>query len=309
MSDGGGEVLPELQGRGVRGRDVTLAELVVSFNSPLIGRSVREATIRALRGATVMAVERRGSHLRTGIPDLVLRDGDTLLVQTEAAKLAEFRGSDDFILVEGLHEEMTLRRRAPLVLLVTVAVVVLASIEVIDIAFLAVAAGVVLVATKCITVRQAYRALDLSTLVLMGCTIAMGTALETSGAARLVAENILGGIRSLGAGDVQNYLALAACYGICNVLTAFASNSAAALLVLPIGMGMAHELGVSDRPFILAVAYAASLDFSTPTGYQTNLLVYGPGGYRFSDYVRFGAPLNLLLWALAVVLIPRFFPF
>jgi di/tricarboxylate transporter len=309
MSDGGAEILPELAGRGVRGRDVTLAELVVSYNSPLIGRTVREATIRALRGATVMAVERRGSHLRTGIADLVLRDGDTLLVQTETMKLSELRGSDDFILVEGLHEELTLRRRAPFVLFVTLAVVALASFEVVDIAFIAVAAAVLLVATKCISLRQAYRSLDLSTLVLMGCTISIGVALEKSGAARLVAERLLDGIRTLGTGDASNYLALAACYGLANVLTAFASNSAAALLVLPIGMGMAHELVVSERPFIMAVVYAASLDFSTPTGYQTNLLVYGPGGYRFADYVRFGGPLNLLLWAMAIVLIPMFFPF
>ena len=305
----GAELLPELAGRGVRGRDVTLAELVIAMGSPLIGRTVREATVRALQGATVMAVERHGSHLRTGIAELVLRDGDTLLVQTEAAKLALLRGSDDFILLEGLHEELTLRRRAPFVLAVTLAVVALASFEVIDISFIAVAAAVVLVATGCLSLRQAHRALDLSTLVLMGCTISIGVALEKSGAARLVAEQMMLAVRFLGDDASLPYLALAACYLLCNVLTAFASNSTAALLVLPIALGMAGELHVSSRPFVMAVVYAASLDFSTPTGYQTNLLVYGPGGYRFSDYVKFGGPLNLILWAACVFLIPVWFPF
>lgn len=305
----GAELLPELGGRGVRGRDVTLAELVVTRGSPLIGRTVREATIRALQGATVMAVERRGSHLRTGIADLVLRDGDTLLVQAEAALLPQWRGSEDFVLLEGLHEDVALRRRAPFVLLVTFAVVALASFEVVDVAFLAVASAVVLVATNCLTLRQAYRALDLSTLVLMGCTISIGVALEKSGAARDVAAAVVQGVRAVGEGDLQKYLALAACYGLCNVLTAFASNSTAALLVLPIALGMAGDLGTSTRPFIMSVVFAASLDFSTPTGYQTNLLVYGPGGYRFADYLKFGGPLNLLLWVVCVGLIPLIFPF
>ncbi|MCE9636576.1 MAG: SLC13 family permease [Planctomycetes bacterium] len=303
------EILPELAGRGVRGRDVTLCELVVTAGSPLVGRTVRESTVRALHGATVMAVERRGSHLRSGIADLVLMAGDTLLVQSEKAKLEQFRGGEDFILLEGLHENLVLRRRAPWVLLVTLAVVALASLEVVDVSFLAVAAAVVLVATGCISMRRAYRSLDLSTLVLMGSTIAIGVALEKSGAAKLVAERLVDGVHWIGAGSQQAYAALAACYLICNVLTAFASNSAAALLVLPIGLGLATELHTSERPFIMAIVYAASLDFSTPTGYQTNLLVYGPGGYRFFDYVKFGGPLNLLLWGVAVFMIPVFFPF
>lgn len=305
----GAELLPELGGRGVRGRDVTLVELVIAQNSPLVGRSVREATDRALLGSTVMAVQRQGAHLRTGIPNLELRVGDTLLVQTESSTIERWRGSDDFILIESLHEELRLRRRAPLVLAVTIAVVVLASFEVTDVAFLAVAAGVVLVATGCLTLRQAYRSLDLSTLILMGSTIAIGAALEKSGAAKRIADGMLDAVRLAGHGDAQRYLALALVYFVCNSITAFASNSSAAILTLPIALQMASDLGVSPRPFVMAIVFAASLDFATPTGYQTNLLVYGPGGYRFSDYTKFGGALNLILWVAAVVLIPLSFPF
>lgn len=305
----GAEILPDLPGAVVRGRDVTLVELVITQGSPLVGRTVRESTIRALQGSTVMAVERRGSHLRTGIADMTLAVGDTLLVQTETARLPQFRGSDDFVLLEGLHEELTLKRRAPWVLAVTIALVALASTEVLDVSFLAVAAAVTLVLTKCLSVRQAYRSLDMSTLILMGSTIAFGTALEKSGAADWLASHLLDFARAASPEGYEPYAALGACYLLCNVLTAFASNSAAALLVLPIALGAAAELGVSNRPFVFAVAFAASLDFATPTGYQTNLLVYGPGGYRYSDYVRFGGLLNLIFLAMAVVLLPQFFPF
>ncbi|MCG3134006.1 MAG: hypothetical protein HMLKMBBP_01275 [Planctomycetes bacterium] len=305
----GAAVMPELRGLGVRGRDVTLVELVITRSSPLIGRSVREATDRALHGSAVMAVERRGAHLRAGIASLELAEGDTLLVQTESSKVSRFRGSDDFVLLEGLHEEMTLQRKGPVVLAIVAAVILLASFEVMDISFLAMAAAVSLVLTGCLGLRQAYRAIDLSTLVLMGSTIALGAALDKSGAARLVATGLLDWVRSLPGGAHDAWFALGGVYILCNVLTAFASNSAAALLCLPIAIDAARQMGVSDRPFILAVVFAASLDFSTPTGYQTNLLVYGPGGYRFTDYLRFGGPLNLILWIAVVLLVPIFHPF
>jgi di/tricarboxylate transporter len=288
---------------------VTLVELVVTQGSPLVGRTVRESTIRALQGSTVMAVERRGSHLRAGIADLHLAAGDTLLVQTETSRLPQFRGSEDFVLLEGLHEELTLKRKAPWVLAVTVALVVLASTDILDVSFLAVAAAVTLVVTKCLTVRQAHRSLDMTTLILMGSTIAFGTALEKSGAAAWLSAHVLDLARVASPEGYEAYAALGACYLLCNVLTAFASNSAAALLVLPIALRAATELGVSDRPFVFAVAFAASLDFATPTGYQTNLLVYGPGGYRYSDYLKFGGLLNVIFLGLAIVLLPAFFPF
>jgi di/tricarboxylate transporter len=306
---GGAELLPELRGEGVRSRDVTLAEVVVTSASPLVGRSVRDATARALQGSTVMAVERRGAHLRTGIADLVLREGDTLLVQTEASRLAAMRGSDDFVLLEGLHEKLVLERKAPVVLAIALAVMLLASFEVVEIAFLALGAAVALVVTGCLPLLRAYRALELPTLALMGGMMAIGAALEKSGTARLAAEHMMDLTRTLVPPEFAAHASLAACYLLANAITAFASNAAAALLVLPIALNAATSLGVNDRPFVLAVAFAASLDFATPTGYQTNLLVYGPGGYRYVDYVKVGLPLNVLLFLLAALLLPVLYPF
>lgn len=305
----GARVLPEA-GSSVRTRDVTLVEVVIMATSPLVGRTVREAASRALKGANVMAVQRRGAHLRAGLADLTLRDGDTLLVQTEAAKLSDLRNIEDFILLEGLHEKLRLEKRAPLVLAVAAAVVLGASVDFVrvEIAFLALLAAVVLVLSGAITMRQAYRALDLPTLVLMGSTISLGVALEQSGLAALAAGKVMSAAAHCPP-DLRVHAALAGCYLLGNVITAFASNTASAMLVLPIALGTADKLGVSDRPFIMAVAFGASLDFSTPTGYQTNLLVYAPGGYRFADYVRIGLPMNILMFVLAVIVLPMLYPF
>lgn len=308
-TQGGAQLLPELRGQGVRQRDVTLAELVLTRNSPLLGRTVREAMLRAVHGAGVMAVQRQGAHLRAGVADLVLRTGDTLLVQVEAARLPELRGTDDFLLLEGLHEELVLQRKAPLVLAATAAVIVLAALEVMDISFLALGAATLLVVTRCLTPRKAYRALDMSTLVLMGGTIALGVAIEKSGAAGLLAAEIRSLARGPLGGDRAAYAALAAVWLGTNVLTCLISNVAAAAVVLPVALNTAKEMGADERPFILAVVFAASLALATPMGYQTNLLVWNPGGYKFTDYARFGLPLQVLLFVLAVFLLPVFFPF
>ena len=194
-------------------------------------------------------------------------------------------------------------------LVIALVMVALASLEVTDVAFLALGAAVALVLSGCLPVRQAYRALDLSTLVLLGATISIGTALEHTGAAKLIAGKLIHGAEFLVADSYRPFAALAAIYFLTNLLTAFASNAASAVLVLPIAINAAAEMHVSPRPFVMAIVFAASLDFSTPTGYQTNLLVYGPGGYKFADYVRFGLPLNILLFVLAVGLLPFFYPF
>ncbi len=305
----GAQLLPELSGAGVRARDVTLAELVITRTSPLRGRTVRDAMFRAVRGAGVMAVQRRGSHLRSGIADLVLREGDTILVQTESSRLDELRDTDDFILLEGDDESHELRRRAPLVLAITVGLILLAAFDIVHISILAIGAAGLLVLTKSLSMREAYRALDLSTLAVMAGTISLGVALDKSGGADLISGGIQTATFALGEGPLRAYAALAACWVLTNVLTCVVSNAAAATVVLPIAISTAQSVGVSERPFIMAVLYSASLALATPMGYQTNLLVWGPGGYRFSDYLRLGTPLQALLFIVAVPMVPMFFPF
>ncbi len=308
-ASGGAALLPELGARDVRRRDVTLAELVIPRGSPVEGRSVRVATQRALSGAQVMAVQRRGSHLRSGIADMILREGDTLLVQTEAARIPRLRDSEDFVLLEGLHERTHLRRKAPIVILTTLLVVLLAALELVEIPFLAIGATAVLVLTGCITLRRAYRALELPTLALMAGSVALGVALHETKGDELIVRNVLDVVLGSVAPENRPLAAFAALWLVTNVLTCLISNTAAAVLMLPLAYTTATSLEVNYMPFVMAVVYAASLAFATPIGYQTNLLVLGPGGYRFSDFLRVGLPLQVIYFGLSVALMPRFFPF
>jgi di/tricarboxylate transporter len=286
-----------------RERDTTLAELLVRPGSGAIGARVGDLALHARHHVAVLAVQREGTHIRTSVVDLRLRLGDVLLVQGDAEGLESFRGSTDLVLLEGVAEKVVLRDRAALALGVIVVVVVTAAFGLMPISILALAGALAMVAMGCLTSREAYRAVDLPLLVLMGGMIALGMALESTGGAAFLADHLLRAARPFG--DVG---ALAAVYLACNLLTALVSNAAAALLTLPIAVAVAQTTGMNVQPFVIAVLFAASIDFSTPIGYQTNTFVYGPGGYRFMDYVRVGVPLNLLWWLLATLLIPVWWP-
>jgi di/tricarboxylate transporter len=198
-----------------------------------------------------------------------------------------------------------LTHKAWMALTTIAAVVALAVVQVpvLPISVLAVSGALALLACGCIGVREAYRSVDLSIVFLIGGTIALGSALEASGAAELVARGIVRLVEPLGA-----LAMLSAIYLIANATTALVSNTSAAVLMLPIAISTARQAGLDPTPFVIAVLFAASIDFSTPFGYQTNTFVYGPGGYRFLDYVRVGGPLNLMWWALATAAIPCFWP-
>jgi di/tricarboxylate transporter len=301
------DVAPELRSPAVeaRGRDTTLAELVVRPGAGAIGQRVRDLGLHATHGAAVLAVQRHGVHVREKVGELALRFGDVLLVQADVGTLERLRDSPDFVVVEGIAEEVVFSHKAGFAVAVVVAVMALAATGIarLPVGILALAGAVAMVAGGCLGVRHAYRAIDLRLLVLMAGTIALGNAMETSGAARFVADGVLAVARPLG--DVA---ILSAVYLLANLLTALVSNAAAALVALPIGLAAAEQAGLAGKPFVMAVMFAASIDFSTPIGYQTNTFVYGAGGYRFTDYVRVGVPLNLLWWLLATLLIPVLWP-
>ena len=303
----GVDVAPDLREPSVemKPRDTTLAELIVRPASEAIGQRVRDVQLHARHGAVVLAVQRHGVHVREKVADLRLRFGDVLLVQADASALAGLADSPDFVVVESVGERVLAPHRARLALAVMLGVVVLAGLGFarLPISVLALVGAVVMVAGGCLNVRDAYRAIDLPLLVLMAGTIGLGTAMETSGAARWVASGVVAAVKPLG--DVA---LLSAVYLMANVLTALVSNAAAALVMLPIALATAAEAHLSGKPFVMAVMFAASIDFSTPIGYQTNTFVYGAGGYRFGDYVRVGVPLNVLWWILATLAIPILWP-
>ena len=285
--------------------DIEIAEALVPPQSSLIGRTVRESRFRQRHGVTVLALHRGGQHPPRGtIGQLRLRLGDVLLVQGPAARLESLRRGRDLWLIERSEPVSVPRRRrgiATLVFLAAAAVGAGLGVVPLAIAFLGAALGTVLI--RAITVDEAYRFVEWRLIVLIGGMTAFGTAMESTGAADLLARGIVAALADLGPHAVLGGFAL-----LTIALTQPMSNAAAALVVLPVALSTATGLDVSGRPFAMAIALAASLSFITPLE-PSSLLVYGPGKYRFRDFAIVGGPLTLLLLAVVLFLVPRVWPF
>jgi len=286
-----------------RGR--RLCEAVISSTSPLVGKNIRDAHFRTFYNAAVVAVHRGGTRLYGRIGDIILRAGDTLLLQADVHFAQAHRNNPDFYLVSGIETSRPLRHdRAPLALsLLVVLVVLMASawIPIVMVAFLI--AGLMLV-TRCISSSVARQAVDWQVLLTIVGALGLAQALQKTGAAEAIAHLVVHTTESLGP-----RVTLLAVYLITTFFTELITNNAAAALIFPFAVVIAQDLGVSPRPFVIAVAFAASASFITPIGYQTNMMVYGPGGYRFTDFIRVGLPLNIILCLTATLLIPIFWPF
>jgi di/tricarboxylate transporter len=302
----GVEMLPEanLGVQLVGAQKQVIAECVVGPHSSLIGRSVRQSDFRRRYGVMVLAVHRKGVNLREDFADVRLQYGDTLLVEGPESAIKELREGRDFLLLLDVPHAPKRRRKKWLAVGVIALVVALAALNVLAIAPLAILGAVLVVLTRCLDVEEAYEAVEWKIIFLIFGMLALGFALEKTKGAELVAHALLNGVGSFGP-----VVVLTAVVVIASVMTAFLSNNAVAVLLTPVVIQMATSLEVSARPFIVAVAIGASACFATPIGYQTNTLVYGAGGYRFSDYLKVGLPLNLLFCAVAVYFIPKFWPF
>jgi di/tricarboxylate transporter len=282
-----------------------LCEAVISERSPLVGKTIREANFRAHYGAAVVAVHRGGSRIKGRVGDIELRRGDTLLLQTPPHFVEARRNDPAFYLVSDVHEWRAVRSdRAPGAILVFAALVVAMTTGWLSIVLAAGIAAVTLVLLGCLSVSAARRSIEWEVLVTIASAFAVGQAMENSGLAAGLAEPLV----DL-AGLWGPIAALAGIYLLGSILTELITNNAAAVLLFPFCLETARLLDVSSRPFLMALALAASASFMTPIGYQTNMMVYGPGGYRFGDYLRVGTPLNLLLMGVAMVLVPRIWPF
>jgi di/tricarboxylate transporter len=299
------DLVPGLKADAVRyaARDMALAELVITPNSQLTGRSLRDINFRQHYGASVMALQRHGEHLRDELPSIRLRVGDVLLVMADRNELARLMTYREFIVLEGVQEVVVNRDKAPIAIGLVLGLIGLATFSSIPIMVLAMVAAILMIVSRCMTMRQAYASLDMSVLMLIGGAIALGRAMDQTGAATLIADVVVERVGAYGP-----HVVLSGVYLLTVLFTELMSNNAAAVLMVPIALSVAAGLGVDPRPFAIAVAFAGSAAFSTPIGYQTNTLVYGPGGYRFTDFTRVGLPLNLILWGVASVLIPLFWP-
>ena len=281
-----------------------VAECVIGPYSSLAGRSIREVNFRRRYGVLVLAVHRKGVNLREDFANVSLRYGDTLLVEGPEPAIRELRESRDFLLLLDVPHEVKRRRKQWLAVGAVSLVVVLAGLNAMPIAALAVLGAVLVVATRCLDTEEAYESVEWKIVFLIFGMLALGQALENTGGAALVARALIHELGPWGTSAVLSAVVL-----IASLMTSFLSNNAVAVLLTPIVIQAAAALQVSARPFIIAVAIGSSACFATPIGYQTNTLVYGAGGYLFRDFIRVGLPLNLLVWLLASLLIPVFWPF
>ena len=282
--------------------ETVIMEGVIGPQSRLTGRSLNGLGLARLYGVYVLAIHRRGENV-TNTDDIRFDVGDTVLLEGPARGMRQL--FDDGIL-NNLTEttERAMRRgKAPIAIVALVSVMGLAALGVLPISALALIAATSVVALGCLDHQEAYRAIRWDILMLIFGMLALGTAMEKTGAASLLVGHLAGLTGGMGPLAV-----LAVLYLVTSFLTEIMSNNAAAILLTPIAIGLGSQLGIDPRPFVVAVMFAASASFATPIGYQTNTLVYSAGGYKFSDFLKIGVPLNLVMFAASMIVIPMFWP-
>jgi len=284
--------------------DRWFVEAVISHSCPSVGQTIRDARFRNRYNAVVLAVSRNGHRIRKRIGDIILTPGDVLFLEALPAFVEQQRNSTDFYLVSRIEGASPPRHdRAWVAALIVTGMIALAASGAMSMLRAALLAAAAMLLTRCCSEETARRGVDWQLLIAIAGSFGLGNALMHTGAATAVAHTLL----SL-AGD-NPWAALALVYGVTMVMSAMITNNATAVVVFPIAIATAAELGVSYMPFVITIMVAASASFASPLGYQTNLMVYGPGGYQFRDFIRFGLPLSLLIWIVAVWITPYAWPF
>jgi di/tricarboxylate transporter len=281
-----------------------LAELQVAPRSRLLGRTLAEIDFRKRYASFVLAVNRLGEVIRDKVAMIPLQAFDILLVFGPRARVQGLQQQEDFIPLQELDVKIRLSRRWWIGAAVIPLVVLLAATGLMSILKAAILGMVALLVSRAVTMPQAYKAIDWTVIFLLAAILPLGLAMEKHGLAAILGEAIADAGRPLGPVAVVALIVLAT-----SLMTEVISNNSAAVLMVPVAFSAAAGLGVDPKPLLMGVTFAASMSFMTPIGYQTNTMVYGPGGYRFTDYVKAGVPLNLVFWVVASLMIPRLWPF
>ena len=293
----------KLRDETLQTEDLRLVQALVAPGSPLIGHTLKDSDFRNRYQALVLAMQRRGETINDKLSSIILSMGDVLLVQAHEEEITTLRRSNDFIVLNEVPGA-ALRRKAPLAIGIILAVVGLAAFDVFPILVTAVLGCVAMLVTRVLRLEEAYAAINWQVIFLLAGILPLGLAMQTSGAAGGLAERAVGLV-----GDMGPVAVLAVIYLMTSVMTDTMTNAAAAVLLAPIAISTAEQIGVDPRPFLMAITFAASTGFSTPVGYQTNTMIYNPGGYKYTDFLRTGVPLSILFWILSVIFIPQFWAF
>jgi di/tricarboxylate transporter len=281
-----------------------IVELIIPPQSSVLRERLLSTSLQGDPDIQIIAIKSRRLHYsEQKIQNVKLRIGDIILVRCPKKKLDQIRAGYDYIIIEDVHHAIIDKSKARWAFIIFAGVVASATIGLFDIMTSALAGVFLMAMAGCFRLRDAYRSLEPEILLLIVGMIAIGNAMEKTGASQLYAESFLGIFQGLGPKVVLSGIIL-----LSSISSQILSNNATAVLLLPVAISTALTLGVDPKPFIVAICFGASACFATPIGYQTNLLVYGPGGYRFSDYLKMGIPMNLIVIIMGSIFIPLFWP-
>jgi len=288
--------------------DHILAECLITDNSELIGQTLQEANFRRSFGSFVLAIRREGEVIRRKLTQFILKPFDTLLVYGPKDRINQLASREGFIVLGKVDASLDSHPLWWLSIFTILFAVIMAIFEIIPIVVGVILGVIALLLARVITPNEAYSSIHWQVIIVIAAFLPMGVAMQKTGLDEIIGNSI-GNIVNLFPIDLIPYFLLAVIYLITMVLTEIASNVATAIIMTPIALTLATQFGFDPKPFIFAVCYAASASFITPIGYQTNLMVFGPGGYRYSDYIRVGLPLGIILWIISVMVIPIIWPF
>ena len=288
--------------------DHILAECLITDNSELIGQTLQEANFRRSFGSFVLAIRREGEVIRRKLAQFILKPFDTLLVYGPQDRVNQLASREGFIVLGKVNASLDSHPLWWLSIFTILFAVVMAIFKIIPIVVGVILGVIALLIARVITPNEAYSSVHWQVIIVIAAFLPMGAAMKKTGLDEII-SNSIGNIVNLFPVDLIPYFLLAIIYLITMVLTEIASNVATAIIMTPIALTLATQFGFDPRPFIFAVCYAASASFITPIGYQTNLMVFGPGGYRYSDYIKVGLPLGIILWITSVFVIPMIWPF
>ncbi len=284
--------------------NLLLVEAFVSPNSRLVDSTLKEVDFRQTYQANALAIRSHGRTIRQKIGTVRLEHGDSLLLLTDRRQLDVLHRTQDFLVLEELPRTHLRKDKIPYALGIFAGIIVAASFNILSITEASIIGTALMLLTRCIRFHEIYSNLHWQTIVMLGCLIPLGIAMETTGTASFIAAKLIGELQTFGPTAVLSGL-----YLVTTVLTSLMSNNATGVLMLPIALSLAAALGTRPDPFVFSVMFASSASFMTPMGYQTNTFVFGPGGYKFFDFLKVGTPLNLIFWILATLFIPFFWPF
>jgi di/tricarboxylate transporter len=301
------EKLPELQEMDGQGdadpRQLEMVEVTLAPQSSFEGQTLKEADLRSRLGVTVLAMRHHGKSLVSGLANIPMELGDALLVQGSEERIAQLRRDDDFLVLDSPPTETRRTHKTLIAVLILIGVLLVVSLRILHVSQAMLIGAVLMILLGVLTMEEAYKSIQWKSVFLIAGMLPLGIAMQNTGTAAFLAEHITNLVGGMGDRAV-----LMGIFLMTALLTEVMSNAAATVLVVPIAIDAARGLGANPQTFVMAVVIAAATSFLMPIGHQANVLVFGPGGYRFTDYTKVGVWLNVAIFVLVAIFLPIIWP-